>query len=608
MCGIAGYIGKDQIDEGRIAATMNRMINRGPDHQAFHVFQEHDRFVYLLHSRLSIIDLDPRAHQPLTIGDTTIIFNGEIYNYLEIRSELEKNGVVFQTKSDTEVLLQCYREYGEHCVDHFEGMWAFAIYDHAANKLFISRDRFAEKPLYFMKTPDGFFFASEIKFISALSGKSLTINKSHIFRYLVNGYKSLYKTSETYFKEIGEIPFGSNMTIGTDLQPRKHRYWQPRFEPREMSLEEAVMGTRHWLTESMRIRLRADVPLAFCLSGGVDSASLASLAAKIFGYQVAAFSIVDRDERYNEYDNIMATVKDLDCPHTIIEIGEEGFFDRLRSLIAYHDAPLATISYYVHAFLSEAISLSGFKVAVSGTAADELFTGYYDHFNLHLYEMRQDPALTVYLDDWQRHIAPIIRNPYMQNPKMYFDQPGIRAHIYLNRDDFAATLKEEFMEDFFEESYCESLLRNRMLNELFHESIPVILHEDDLNSMYYSIENRSPFLDSRLFTFAYSIPARHLIRDGYGKNVLREAVMGILNEQVRSDRRKVGFNASINSLVDFAKKEVREYLLDDGPIYEILRKDPIEKMMSINPMPNSVSKFMFNFINAKMFLEMSEKH
>jgi len=608
MCGIAGYIGRNRIDEGRIATTMNRMINRGPDHQAFRVFQEQDRFVYLLHSRLSIIDLDPRAHQPLTIGDTTVIFNGEIYNYLEIRAELEKKGVVFQTTSDTEVLLQCYREYGEECVDHFEGMWAFAIYDRAANKLFLSRDRFAEKPLYFMKTPEGFFFASEIKFISAMSGKSLTINKSHIFRYLVNGYKSLYKTSDTYFQEIGEIPYGTNVTIGKDLQPRNYRYWQPRFEPREMSLEEAVAGSRHWLTESMRIRLRADVPLAFCLSGGVDSASLASLAAKTFGYQVAAFSIVDRDERYNEYDNIMATVKDLDCPHTIIEIGEEGFFNRLRSLIAYHDSPLATISYYVHAFLSEAISRAGFKVAVSGTAADELFTGYYDHFNLHLYEMRQNPAFTAYLDDWQRHIAPIVRNPLMQNPKMYFDQPGIRAHIYLNRDDFAATLKEEFLEDFFEESYSESLLRNRMLNELFHESIPVILHEDDLNSMYYSIENRSPFLDSRLFSFAYSIPARHLIHDGYGKYVLREAMRGILNEQVRTDRRKVGFNASINSLVDFTKKEVREYLLDDGPIYDDLRKDRIEKMMSIHPMPNSVSKFMFNFINAKMFLEMSENH
>jgi len=582
------------------------MRRRGPDHQAFHVFQEKDRRVYLLHSRLSIIDLDPRAHQPFTIGDFTIIFNGEIYNYLEIRAALKKKGVVFQTTSDTEVLLQCYREYGEQCVEHFEGMWAFAICDRGKNKLFLSRDRFAEKPLYFMQTNDGFFFGSEIKFIKALSGKTLSVNKSHIIRYLVNGYKSLYKTSDTYFEEIREIPFGTNVTIGNDLQPRNYRYWYPRFESREMSLEEAVVGTRQWLMESMRIRLRADVPLAFCLSGGVDSASLASLAAKTFGYQVAAFSIIDEDERYNEYDNIMATVKDLDCPHTIIKIGEEGFFDRLRSFIDYHDGPLATISYYVHAFLSEAISQAGFKVAVSGTAADELFSGYHDHFNLHLYEMRQDPTLTACLDDWQRHIAPIIRNPYMQNPKMYFDQPGIRTHIYLNRDDFAAILKEDFLEDFLEESYCESLLKNRMLNELFHETIPVILHEDDLNSMYYSIENRSPFLDSRLFAFAYSIPARHLIRDGYGKYVLREAMRGILNEQVRTDRRKVGFNASINSLVDFSKKEVRGYLLDDGPIYEILRKDRIERMMSIYPMSNSVSKFMFNFINAKMFLEMSE--
>jgi len=606
MCGIAGYIGPGAIEEGRIGETMKRMVNRGPDHQAFRMFREGDRTVCLIHSRLSIIDLDPRAHQPLTMGDKTVIFNGEIYNYLELRAELGKEGVVFQTSSDTEVLLQCYRRYGEGCVERFEGMWAFAIYDRGEDKLFLSRDRFAEKPLYFMKTPAGFFFASEIKFIAALAGRRMEINKRHIFRYLVNGYKSLYKTGETYFLEVEEIPFGTNAVIDADGEFRSYRYWDPRpVQPVEtMSREEAVEGTRHWLTESMRIRLRADVPLAFCLSGGVDSASLASLAAKSFNYRVAAFSIIDRDERYNEYNNIMATVRDLDCPHTLIEIGEEGFFARLRALIAYHDAPLATISYYVHAFLSEAIARAGFKVAVSGTAADELFTGYYDHFNLHLYEMRDDPSYATRLSEWRRHIAPIVRNPYLQNPELYFSAPGIREHIYLEREKFAATLKEDFTEDFCEENYVDSLLRNRMLNELFHESIPVILHEDDLNSMYYSVENRSPFLDSRLFAFAYSIPARHLIRDGYGKDILREAVRGILNEQVRTDRRKVGFNASINSLVDFQKREVREYLLDDSPIYADLRKDRMERMMAIYPMPNSVSKFMFNFINAKMFYEM----
>ena len=178
------------------------MRNRGPDFQDYREHRHGDTFIYLLHSRLSIIDLDARSHQPFTIDDCTIIYNGEIYNYVELRKDLEKRGVAFKTTSDTEVLLQYYLNYGESCVDYFEGMWSFVIYDRTKKTLFLSRDRFAEKPLYYSKADDGFYFGSEIKFIAALSGHSLTANVSHLLRYLVNGYKSLYKTEETFFEEI----------------------------------------------------------------------------------------------------------------------------------------------------------------------------------------------------------------------------------------------------------------------------------------------------------------------------------------------------------------------------------------------------------------------
>ena len=153
--------------------------------------------------------------------------------------------------------------------------------------------------------------------------------------------------------------------------------------------------------------------------------------------------------------------------------------------------------------------------------------------------------------------------------------------------------------------YADSLLRSRMMNELFHEGTRAILHEDDLNSMFYSIENRSPYLDSKLYEMAYSIPNEHLIQDGYGKYILREAVKGILNEKVRTDRKKVGFNASFNSLVDLGKEENRDYLLEDGPIFELIDRDKMEPLLSMNPMPNSYSKFMFYFLSAKIFLELN---
>ncbi len=606
MCGIAGHIGVNPPDECQIRQALALMRRRGPDCQRYVSIAAAAKQVTLLHARLSIIDLDHRSDQPFTIDGCTIVYNGEIYNYLELRQNLESRGIVFQTSSDTEVLLQYYIHYGESCVDQFEGMWSFAIFDRNRAQLFLSRDRFAEKPLYYFQDEDSFFFASEVKSLAALSGKRFEVNRNHLLRYLVNGYKSLYKKDETYYLGVREIPYGTNLVIKADMKPKFSRYWRPSYTPVAMSLADAIDGTRHHLLESVRIRLRSDVPLSFCLSGGVDSSALVSIASRHFGADVATFSLIDQDERYNEYDNIKATIDDLGCRHTIIDVCQEPSLQRLTDLIHYHDAPVATISYFIHSYLSEAIAKQGYRVVFSGTSADELFTGYYDHFNLHLFEMRNHPEYPQYLSDWQNNTGKFVRNPYLQNPELYFLRQDIRDHIYLNADEFADYLTVPFNEPFTEESYSASLLRNRMLNELFHESTPVILHEDDRNSMMYSIENRSPYLDSRLFSFAYSIPAEHLIRNGYGKYVLREAMKGILNDQVRLDRRKKGFNAAINSIIDFESTENRQILLNESPVFDLVDRTKIETAMSMNPKPNSYSKFLFNFINTKIFMELND--
>lgn len=580
------------------------MKNRGPDYQDWCTFIANDTNVYLLHSRLSIIDLDERSNQPFSFNGATLVFNGEIYNYIEVRQELKKQGHVFSTDSDTEVLLKAYVEYGEDCVKYFNGMWAFAIWDERNKKLFLSRDRFAEKPLYYFQDNDGFYFASEIKAIQSLLQKKLQINYDHLKRYLVYGYKFLNKTPQTYFHGIREIEFASNATLDCDNNFIQSKYWKPESNVKEMTLNDAVEGSRHHLLESVKLRLRADVPMAFCLSGGVDSASLASIAKKEFNYDVATFSIIDSDERYNELENIQATVNDLDCKHSLVHLNFENMLERLEDLVAYHDSPVSTISYLIHSMLSEKISECGYRVAVSGTSADELFTGYYDHFNLHLYEMRNHSEFEQYLKDWQEHTGNFVRNPYLKNPQLYFDDQSIRAHNHLNSSEFASFLTEDYSIEITESSYTDSLLRNRMLNELFHEATPVILQEDDLNSMKYSIENRSPFLDVNLFDFAYSIPNEHLIQNGYGKYVLREAMSGTLNDQVRLDRRKKGFNASINSLFDFSDKNTCDYFLDSSSaIYDLIDITSIERLINTNTAPNHYSKFLFNFINCKIFLD-----
>ena len=605
MCGISGYIGKKKVEEQGLHRTLSLMENRGPDHQKYRCMEDSGTMIYLLHSRLSIIDVDKRSNQPYTLGNCTLIFNGEIYNYIELGDALKKLGIKCQTTSDTEVLLRYYLLYGEECVNHFEGMWAFAIYDEGRKKLFLSRDRFAEKPLYYYQSEDGLYFGSEIKFIKSLSRKALTINQKHLLRYLVNGYKSLFLVDETFYKEIKEVKYATNLVVSPDLEVRSYRYWIPQCRiNNKMTLNDAVEGARQHLLESVRLRLRSDVPLAFCLSGGVDSASIVSIAANIFNHDVSVFSIIDRDERYNEYDNIRATIDHTNCKSTLIELSYDNALLRLRKLVEYHDMPVATISYFVHSLLSEQISKMGYRVAFSGTAADELFTGYYDHFLLHLNAVNESPQYDKYLRGWSENIQQYVRNPILRDPNLYRDTPYYRDHVYDNSIEFAGLLRVPFDEEFTEECFTDDLLRNRMMNELFHEATPLILHEDDLNSMLYSIENRSPYLDSKLFEFAYSIPNEYLIQNGYGKYILREAMKGILNDKVRLDRQKKGFNASINSLFDFSDKETRDYILDPkAPIYELVNREKIIKLLDLNPAPNHYSKFLFNLINCRIFMD-----
>ncbi len=605
MCGIAGYLGKRIISDDVVQHTLESMKNRGPDAQSFSRINDRSQ-VLLLHSRLSIIDLDSRSNQPFARGDLSVVFNGEIYNYVELRSELRSLGSTFETESDTEVLLEAYLKFGEDCVKKFEGMWAFAIYDKRKQKLFLSRDRFAEKPLYYMTNDDGFYFASEVNFLKELINDKIKINEKYVLRYLANGYKSLYKDSLGFLNNIKELSFASSMVVEGKGVQREWRYWDPVVEEKEMSFDNAVEGFRHHLFESMRIRLRSDVPISFCLSGGVDSASLVSIAAKEFNADLHAFSIIDEDERYNELDNIKATLDDLGCSHTLINISTENSLERLKDLIAYHGVPLATVTFFVHSFITEAAAKGGYKVIFAGHAADEMVTGYYDHFLLHLNQIKDLPEYDNCLRGWQKHILPLIRNPLFRNPNIYIENPNFRDHIFFEKE-FQEFLKEPFFNDFSEEQYSDNMLRNRMLNEIFHEGVRVILHEDDLNSMKYSIENRCPYLDTNLFNFSHSIPSKYLIKDGYAKRILRESMKGTLNDQVRLDRQKKGFNAGVQSVFDFSDSNVKDYLLEpSAKVFDFVHRDKIENLLQQGRFSDSLNKFVFNFINVRIFMELYE--
>jgi len=491
-------------------------------------------------------------------------------------------------------------------LDKCEGMWAFALYDEASCRLTLSRDRFGEKPLYYLATRDGIYFASEIKFIAALLGERLAVNHDHLWRYLVNGYKALYKNSaHAFFQGIREVKAGANLVCERGDIVSERRYWSPTPTiDNDMTFAEAIIGAKERLIRSVELRLRADVPLAFCMSGGVDSNALISIAKRVFGHDVHGFTIVNTDARYEEADMVDLAVRELGVRHTAIPVVTDGFLAGLRALVRQHDAPVYTITYYAQWMLQKAIADAGYRISISGTAADELFSGYYDHHLAYLQEVKGDEAhYASSLASWLTHVRPMVRNPHLGNPDLFIDNPEFRDHIFLDAEEFGLFLTNPWSEPFGETHYSKRLLRNRMLNELFHESVPVILHEDDLNAMYFSVENRSPFLDRDLFEFCNSIPTRHLINDGKAKAILREAVRGIAPDGIIDNPRKVGFNAPILDYLDVKDPDVRGYLLDDSPVYHYVRKDRIEQLIGAGELPNSQSKFLFYFLNCKMFLE-----
>lgn len=606
MCGIAGYIGSEELPTHQIPQCLDKMRHRGPDAASFrHWITATGRHVYLLHTRLKIIDLNDRANQPFHVGSHWMVYNGEIYNHLELREMLVEQGVYFTTTSDTEVLLQMVHTFGFESLDSCEGMWAFALFNEAEESLTLCRDRFGEKPLYLYREASGLYFGSEVKSIVALRGQPLAINFSQLYRYLIHGYKALYKTEETYFENLKELPARTLLHIDRSGQQTQQAYWQPAYAPNEsMTRAEAVEGARTRLTRSLELRLRADVPLAFCLSGGIDSNSLISIAKRFFNYDVHGFTIVIADQRYDEEEIVASSVNTLGIRHTVIRLTPGGFLSRLRQLIHHHDGPIATITYFVHGLLMEQMAAHGYRISISGTGADELFSGYYDHHLAYLAEIKNDlPLAASSRKAWLDHIQPLVQNPWLKDPDLFIRNPAFRDHIFLDAKGFAQYLRDGWHEDFTEVTFTGSLLRNRMLNEMFHENVPVILHEDDLNAMSFSIENRSPFLDRALFEFCYRIPTQHLIREGFSKAILREAMENIVPEPILKNHRKIGFNAPIHALLDTHHPDTRQALLTPSPIFEHIRRDKIEQLLDKSFLPNSESKFLFYFLNSKIFLE-----
>ena len=605
MCGIAGRLGREPVSNGAISTARNLLHHRGPDgfrHLSEKFGQNELTFLF---SRLAVIDLDSRSMQPVEFGETCLIFNGEIYNFREVRTRLEAVGHRFTTTGDAEVLIHALCEWGIDALHELEGMWAFAWLDRRTNAVWLARDRFGEKPLFWCHTDEEVVFASEIATLRSLSSKTPAVNYGQIYRYLVNGYKSLNKSIDSFYDGIYRVEPGSWIRIDADLSVERGRYWNLKFNPQQkMKFADAVAETRWRLEAAVRRTLQADVPVAFSLSAGVDSNALAFTAKSLGHAQINAFTIQTRDVRYDESVRVKAIVNESGFNHEFIRIEKERGLDRLREQVAQRSSPVATISYFLQSRLYEVMAERGIKVSLSGTAADEIFTGYFDH-HLFYFAAIQDERVLLQdsIRNWSTHIQPHVRNPFLSNPRLFIDNPEFREHIYLESEAFSKLMATQWSEKFTERQFCDDVLRNRMMNELFHEATPVILHEDDINAMAASVENRSPYLDRQLVEFAFTIPTALLIRDGYAKAILREAVRDLVPKSIAFEHRKVGFNATLTDVFDFESEDLREVILSDSELFSIVSRNAVENLLNQKQMQNSTSKFLFNVLNVKLLLE-----
>jgi asparagine synthase (glutamine-hydrolysing) len=607
MCGILAYISSKEIKQNKILNIKNLMKCRGPDDQSYKQVSFGKQTLHLFHSRLSIQDLNKRSNQPYKFKDYILIFNGEIYNFKELKNKVSKK---FKTSSDTEVILYYYDLYKEKCFEFFEGMWSIIIYDLKNKKVVVSRDRFGEKPILFYKKNDEIILASQISYIREILETNQKFNTKKINTFLQFGYKSLFKDEETFFKDIYHLEKGSIFIIKKNLEISKKKYWKINLDKsiEKLSLKNHILNTKKLLIEAIDLRLVSDVPIALNLSGGIDSGAICSVASKVLGKKLETFSIIDSDKRYDEADLIKATAKDCGVKTNLIKLDKSiDFFDILKKSTEYNNYPIFTITNLIQYYLSSHVKSKGFKVSLSGSGADEIYGGYYDHYLMIFSELNKSnpQKFKDYINIWNRNIRPHLRNKFFKKHDLFFKDPNYRDYVFDNFDNNKNFCLKKINYDFKEKKYFKSLLKNRMANELFHENVPMFMHSEDLNSMQFSIENRSPFLDTNLIQYLFNVKGEQLLNECKNKYILRSSLDGILNKKVLNQKMKSGFNASILSLFNFEDKKIKNFINQDSEVYDFVDKSKIKSLIKNKNLlkQNGYSKFLFSFLSLKTFMD-----
>lgn len=530
MCGISGLVQKRALADSNaiIRQSLEKMVrvqkHRGPDGEGIFVGSNFG----FGHNRLAILDLSAAGHQPMSIESMTgnrllVTYNGEIYNYIELRNELEGLGRNFRTQTDTEVLLHAYDQWGEGALDKFNGMFAFVLWDEKRNLLFGARDRFGVKPLHYRVTSDGFSFASEIKALLTTSASNGPDMYS-IAEYLYSGH--LNTSERTFFSDFKEVRGGHKFTY--DL--RSHEFvisrWYDlasKFSGEGQNLEfeysSAVEKLKELLFDSVRLRLRSDVRVGTCLSGGIDSSSIASIASRLSrrpGFIGITASSIDPETDETSFAKEVADTNGLEW-HSV---RPSDFRDVLREMVLIQDEPVGGLSVFMQYHVMKTARALNVPVLLDGQGGDEVFLGY---------------------PKYQQAVA-------WPGAKLWAKRTAAKMGFVETRPfeaDLVSTLPKEL------ESARSRLVdyRRRLsgatgaqIQDLTVSNLPQLLRYEDRNSMHHSIETRLPFLDYRVVEFGLGLPLGYKISSsGTLKWILREAMRGTVPDRILNRSDKVGF-------------------------------------------------------------------
>ena len=542
MCGIFGAINRTAFFEGpdfdRFVALTNLVAYRGPD-DCGHlpltlkpVDSRRERLfdVFLGNRRLSIIDLSSSGHMPMSDGKGCwITYNGEIFNYLELRRELEARGHTFITGTDTEVILHVYSEYGESGFDRLNGMWAFAIVDTHARKVVLSRDRFSIKPLYLFKSKGELYFGSEIKQLLPLL-PALELNAGAMTAYLAQGL--LDHDVETFFRGITRVPPGTNVIIALDSDTIEERkYW--RFESTgstSASSKDLIEEFRALFFDSVRIRLRSDVKVGVLLSGGLDSSAVTTAVRQVGGEQLQTYSIVSEHEGYDER-RFIDVMCQAGVPNRKVTFRVGDVLDCLERVLFYSDEPVAEFSVIAQYQLFAAIKNdSDVTVLLSGQGGDETLLGYLKFFFFHVQLLLKAGK---YLDA----MSLLVMSSLYRTAVTQFRMSEARRYLQHDRRGiWQAMLRDSQRAPVWQ---CGDI-RSRQIADICHYSVPALTHYEDRNSGAHSLEVRHPFLDHRLVNFVVNLPTELKIHGGWTKYILR-AALPEMPAALRWRRDKQGF-------------------------------------------------------------------